>query len=387
MAYSEGMAQEQETEAKSPRVHTETMLSTLREYKPDASRGTLETLCDQGLLPQRARTGQEGRRPIWTYPFGAERQLRALMVWREVAHDPDQLRVALWVDGYPVDLHRVQRSIRDALAKMVAGVNRAAEAAAPANATEAERRRALAARAAGLRGSNALVPRKRGVSAAERTNAVEALFNTFMFGQAGEVSDDTAEQVLQLIGLNGAPGPTTPASQWLTGSPAAISDIAPHVGLQQFLEVAETATDTELDLVRPLLQSLLVGLPIIAKLMSTVHGADAAGFGALTDLGRQPELPVLLVPLLIGLHRAGQTQGLMEVVAALGPIPAQAAELLAIQELPQKELEANLQNQPPKVADAVRLLLQNAPLDDIEATLERQAKDSIGRRGSEKRKS
>src|SRR5664279_4540617 len=103
------MAKQQEPDADDARIDTESMLSVLREHHPDANRGTLETFCDQGLLPPRARTGQEGRRPVWTYPFGADRQLRALLFWRKTTHDPDLLRVTLWADGYPVDTSRVQR--------------------------------------------------------------------------------------------------------------------------------------------------------------------------------------------------------------------------------------------------------------------------------------
>jgi hypothetical protein len=382
------MAKEQEPQSNNARLTTESMLSVLREDQPDANRGTLENLCDQGLLPPRARTGQEGRRPIWTYPIGAERQLRALMVWREATHDPDLLRVALWVDGYPVDTRRVQQSIGAALNKMAADVHRAASAAAPPDASEAEQRRAFAAQAAGLRGRNTSIPRPRGVSSAERTSAVEALLNTFLFGQTGEVSDDTAKQVEQLFGLQGAREqvPATGAGPRLTGPPGTIFDLTPHVGLQRFLEVAQTATDVEMNLVRPSLNALLVGLPLVARLLSTVHGADAEGFGSMADLGRRPELPVLLVPVLIGLHRAGQAQGLMDVVAALEPVPALAAEILSAQDLPHAEIVVNLQNQSPEVAKLVEQLL-DSPIDDLEATLKRQANAPNSRRAHDKRQS
>jgi hypothetical protein len=381
------MAKEQEPDSNDARVTTGLMLSVLRERQPDANRGALENLCDQGLLPPRARTGQEGRRPVWTYPFGADRQLRALMFWREATHDPDLLRVALWVDGYPVDIARVQRSIHSSIVKMVADVHRSASAAAPPNATEPERRRAFATQAARLRGKNTVAPRTRGVSADERINAVEALLDAFMFDQAGQASEETAMGIELLLGLQGArePIPGVGADPWLTGSPSDIFEAATHVGLQHLLETAETATPIELDLVRPWLNALLVGLPIFAKLFSTIYGAKAGGFGAISKIGSQPQLPVLLVPTLISLHRAGQTEGLADLVATLNQGTSLGAGLLAAQDLTQKELEANLQNQPPKVAKAVRLVLQEAPFDDLETTLERQANDPITRRTRERR--
>src|ERR1700677_2575376 len=62
----------------------------------------LETFRAQGLMPRPRRVGYRGRAPIWRYPPGADRQLLALLGWREHTKDPDVLQVLLWLDGFPI---------------------------------------------------------------------------------------------------------------------------------------------------------------------------------------------------------------------------------------------------------------------------------------------
>lgn len=72
---------------------------------------TLEYWRAQGLLPRPERVGQDGKRPIWSYPGGTADQLSALLRWRRKTKDPDVLRGALWYEGFPVEMARVRDSM------------------------------------------------------------------------------------------------------------------------------------------------------------------------------------------------------------------------------------------------------------------------------------
>src|SRR5580698_9701780 len=71
----------------------------------------LETFRAQGLIPRPYRVGNCGRSPIWRYPPGTERQLIALLRWRQHSKDPDLLKALLWLDGFPIP----DATVREAL--------------------------------------------------------------------------------------------------------------------------------------------------------------------------------------------------------------------------------------------------------------------------------
>lgn len=96
-------------ESTSGRLTTAGLLATASD--PAITARTLEYWRNQGLLPKAERTGQDGKRPQWTYPPQAADQLRALLRLRAKTRDPDILRAALWFEGYPMDLDRVRASM------------------------------------------------------------------------------------------------------------------------------------------------------------------------------------------------------------------------------------------------------------------------------------
>ncbi|MFE6853667.1 hypothetical protein ACFVDH_23105, partial [Streptomyces sp. NPDC057674] len=51
-------------------------LSTMNERR-------LEDFRRDGLMPRPVRVGNDGRRPVWVYPPGSDRQLIRLLRWRE----------------------------------------------------------------------------------------------------------------------------------------------------------------------------------------------------------------------------------------------------------------------------------------------------------------
>src|SRR5712691_2590669 len=102
----------------SSRLTTADLLAMAHEHKPAATERTLEHWRHQELLPHAERTGQEGARPVWTYPAEAADQLSALMRLRVTTKDPDLLRAALWFEGYPLTVARARSSMIRALRKV-----------------------------------------------------------------------------------------------------------------------------------------------------------------------------------------------------------------------------------------------------------------------------
>lgn len=52
------------------------------ELDPAVTERTLEHWRHQGLLPHPKWSGQDGKKPVWTYPAVTVDQLRALLHWR-----------------------------------------------------------------------------------------------------------------------------------------------------------------------------------------------------------------------------------------------------------------------------------------------------------------
>ena len=71
------------TGSTSSRLTTAQLLAVATELDPSVTARRLEFWRNQGLLPHPERTGQDGTRPIWTYPPQAENELRALLRLRE----------------------------------------------------------------------------------------------------------------------------------------------------------------------------------------------------------------------------------------------------------------------------------------------------------------
>jgi hypothetical protein len=71
----------------------------------------LEDWRTRGLLPRPTRAAQEGRRSIWIYPAGTEKQLLALLRWRKKSRHLEAIRVALWTEGFPIPLEKARAAI------------------------------------------------------------------------------------------------------------------------------------------------------------------------------------------------------------------------------------------------------------------------------------
>src|SRR4051812_36789065 len=112
------------TGSTSGRLTTAQLLAVATETDPSVTTRRLEFWRNEGLLPHPKRTGQEGTRPVWTYPPETVGQLQALLRLRESTKDPDVLRAALWFDGYPVSTALARAAIIDYIREMCVAMER-----------------------------------------------------------------------------------------------------------------------------------------------------------------------------------------------------------------------------------------------------------------------
>jgi hypothetical protein len=183
----------------------------------------LETFRGQSLLLTPTRAGYRGRTPVWLYSPGADRQLLALLAWRERTKNPNVLRVLLWLDGFPIPLVVVRAALADGLQAMVDLLDREITAHArrhgldPRNAADRDQALSLIAGAlAAKRGQKAL-PRHARVGASQRARAVTLLLRAFALGEPGEVTTEEAITVERVMGLspNGRRHRVDGAGPWL----------------------------------------------------------------------------------------------------------------------------------------------------------------------------
>jgi hypothetical protein len=343
------------------------------------SERTLEVLRFQGLVPGPVREGNRGRRPVWRYPFGAELQLISLLAWREHTKNPNVLSVLLWLNGFTIAPDTVRKAVSDWLTVTVQTLEREVEAEARRRGLDPVAQRGevvtfIASGVAGKRGPGA-VPRRVRVTAAERSGAVEQMLRLFAFGETVEATEQDAAVVEKVLGVSpGRRQRVNEAGPWLTGPALDLFDAAEVVALPKMVETMAQATDAELEAARPFVAGMFRILPLIARMIGAVFGDNHAGMAGLGQLDDQPDIAVMMVPMFIGMIRAGWQENLEAVAAALGPIPELADSIKRILEMSSTEIAHNLQGQPAEVQRSAQRLIDAAldgRLDESPRRLER----------------
>ncbi|MGW4982635.1 hypothetical protein [Streptomyces mirabilis] len=320
----------------------------------------------QGLLSRPHRGANRGRRPVWLYPLGAERQLVSLMRWREHTKDLNVLRVLLWLDGFPIATSAVRESVSASLSTLTQTLERGLEAEAsrrgldPASEREAALN-SIASALAARRGPNAL-PRLVRVTASERTSAVELLLRLFAFGETLDTTEEEAATVEKVLGVSpGRRQRVNGAGPWLVGPAQDLFDAAQFISVPRMAETLVDATDVELESARQLVAMLFRFLPLVARMIGAVFDNDNyAGLEGVGLLDEHPEFVMLLVPMVVGMIRAGWQENLDTIATALEPFPALAAEIRRVLDLPANEVGRNLEGQPAAVQRHARLLIDAA---------------------------
>nr|BEK71536.1 hypothetical protein KPHV_87630 [Kitasatospora purpeofusca] len=347
----------------------------------------LETLRSQGLVPRPTRMANNGLRPVWSYPAGADGQLVAVMRYRARIKDPATLRALLWLDGYPVQTS----DARGALVAVLAETSRELEAALS---TEAERLgddssgardralESLAGQLAGRRGPHAL-PRRVRVKAAERADAVARLLRTFAFGEQQHVSEDTALVAERVLGISpGRRDKVAGVGPWLTGPAADMFEVGATVtSVPSMAQAVAEADDGELEQARVLAAALTEGLAATARLLAAATGQpNRAGFEGLAALDQDPFIRVLLAGTAVSMVRRGLGGDLARVAAAASPFASVQGDLDRILDMPASTVEQNLRRAAPDVrAIAGRLI--DAALDGRLGSIQPPAADGRPQRG------
>lgn len=342
----------------------------------EISERMLETFRAQGLIPRPRRVGYVGRTPQWRYPSGTDRQLVALLGWRQHSKDPDLLKILLWLDGFAIPA----ADIRDALARQLRvmtdvmereiGVHARRHSLDPAD--HDARNQAIEAMAqtlAAKRGTTPL-PRRSRVRAEDRARAVAVMIRVFGLGEAVEGSPSDATAVERTLGIaNGRRHHIEDAAPWLTGPAEDLFGAATVTALPRLLDAVTNASDAELASARQTVIALSRHLPLMARMLDAVSGEDNyAGFAAFSQMDQHPESVLFIIPMVIAMLRAGWNDNLEAVTSALRPFPVLAAQAQHILDMPAATVEANLAGKPADVQERARRLIDAAIEGKLDAS-------------------
>jgi len=321
------------------RVTTTDLLAAAND--PSVTTRTLEYWRHEGLLPKAERTGQQGKRPEWTYPVEAIDQLVTLLRQRSKTKDPDLLRACLWFDGYPLDVARVRTSITAVLSCSLEAMTKEIEKRRDVGASGDDANwaaleqvgRTLARR----RGSNAL-PRYGRQPQVERERAVTLALG-LVLGDAGASArlEEDASRVERMIGLDRGRRPHAGLPAWLNGPPdEGLTGFANFGSWPALIETMRTASDEELAASRGLARIMLDGMTAFARIANAFTGMEnPAGFGAISVFRDDPMAAVWLVSFVIAAARSSElSEGLRTVVDSLSnqvlPVDTRARELASL---------------------------------------------------------
>jgi len=305
----------------------------------------LELWRHQGLLPQAERTGQDGTRPVWTYPAEAPGQLAALLRLRAATKDPNLLRAALWFDGYPVPTSRARESMITVLRKMQADVERelARRSAALGLDPEEGRSQALGEVARDLASRRGTGPPRFGRQRLDdRAQGFEAMFRLGLGEEPSpdQLDDHTAAAAERVMGVDQGrryrPGGVEP---WLTGQPADGLAAFQEIGsLPRLIEALESAGEVEFEQARPSARTILTGIAAFSQIADAFAGyRNASGLAAAQALKDEPVIRVMASAWMISAMRQREAAANIEDVSAtltgqILPLEAAARKLAAMPE-------------------------------------------------------
>ena len=333
------------------------------------SQRLLETFRADGLIPRPRRAGHRGRSPDWRYPHGTERQLLALLRWRQRTKDPRLLRILLWLEGFPVPAAEVRGDLIHELQAMTRVIER--EIGQHARQLGLEQAGssgrgpaidALADTVAAKRG-NTPVPRRSRVPASDRARAVSLIIRLFGLGEKIETTSQDAVLVEKVLGIapNGRRQTIDGTGPWLTGPAEDLFNEAEIVALPSLIEALTSASDAQLSTARQIASIMFRHLPLMVRMLGAISGDENyAGLAGLSQLDQHPETAIYLIPMVIAMLRAGWAENLEAVASALRPFPDLADKAQHILGLPAATVEANLAGKPAEVRERAHRLIDAA---------------------------
>ncbi len=300
---------------------------------------------------------------------GTERQLVALLRLRQHSKDPDLLKVLLWLDGFATPNGAVREALLRGLHAMTRVIEREIDQRARRlgldSADGSARSRAmneLARTAAAKRGTTP-VPRHSRVRASDRARAVSLVIRLFGLGEKIETTAQDAALVERVLGMapNGRRQSIDGTGPWLTGPAEDLFSVAEITAIPNLAAVVADASEAELATARQIVITLFRHLPLMVRMTAAMFGDDNyTGLAGLSQLDQHPEAVIYLVPMVIGMLRAGWAENLEAVTSALRPFPELAAQAQRILGMPVATVEANLAGKPAEVRERAHRLIDAA---------------------------
>jgi DNA-binding transcriptional MerR regulator len=297
------------------RIVGDDLLAIAHTFDTKITHRTLEFWRSEGLLPRPMRSGQAGKRPMWTYPVQASQQLRRLLQLRKTISNLDALRVALWCESYDIDITRVRASMTAYLQGLRSTLDRELKKRLPAEASGDDDLSAiedLAFTLAKKRGKGRI--RSSRQSLHDRTQAIALLLSLSLNNDVAVSFEAYTPALERMTGLDhgrrsigGNPG-------WLNAPYEQVNESIKTFGnLRHLVSVLESSPDDELEMARNLCTTLLDGLLTATKITDAYHGkANALGFGGIRASEGNPEILALLIPLLLSLLQSPQQRNNIE---------------------------------------------------------------------------
>lgn len=247
------------------------LIALAAEHGHELSARSLELWRYRGLLP---RGKQPKGRAAWIYPPMSNGQLLRLLHWREKTRSLDLILIALWIEGFQIDIDHVRVSLRASVDVWERDMTRELDGAGDVSSAI----EALARKFAGKRGKAAL-PRIARMTADERIRAC-AYALAFAFNAEDEIERRKPDAFLfeRMFGFR-------------TGRDGGLATIMPLdedtlrlAGLRppdQLRIVIDSATDDEFEFVRRLLHVIVVWIPLLVPQFIERFGEKARPVGEL----------------------------------------------------------------------------------------------------------
>lgn len=294
-------------EKREPGPTTTDLLEVAAAEEHEVTARSLELWRYRGLLPRPRR--EAGGRAIWRYPNGTQRQLERLLHWRERTRSHGEILVALWVEGFPVELVRLRAALSDFVGKW----SKTIERETGASSQEGERALVdrLARKLARMRGKGAPFPHCVRMRLSDRERAFGYMVAA-MFGMREELErrEEDVPHLERMLGMRTGHGGGLSAELGLI-DPA--GDVTRMPTPAQARAAVEEATPAELEMVRRVLQMLVAWLPLAIPMLLPEQAAKSVH---LLDLVRElfgdpsPALFSFLTAALLVLLQTGQLPGL-----------------------------------------------------------------------------
>jgi len=232
---------------------------------------SLEQWRYRGLMP---RGKQPAGRAAWLYPPVSRNQLLRLLHWRAKTRSLDLIVLALWIEGFEIDVAHARVALRAFVDAWEREFTRELEGANDVSAAID----ALARKLAGKRG-RAAMPRLARMTADERIRAC-AYALAFAFNAEEEIErrKDDAPLLERMLGFRHGRGGGLSSVIPLDEDTLRLAGFRPPDELRAMLD---SATDDEFEFVRRLLHAIVVWIPLFIPQFMARYGEKARPLGEL----------------------------------------------------------------------------------------------------------